>query len=40
MATNSITEKLTEILNTPTIVDLIEAENGEMKKQYIYFFVV
>ena len=29
MATNSITE----IFNTPTIVDLIEAENGEMKKQ-------
>ena len=29
MATNSITE----ILNSPTIVDLIEAENGEMKIQ-------
>ena len=29
MATNSSTE----ILNSPTIVDLIEAENGEMKKQ-------
>ena len=31
MATNSITE----ILNSPTFVDLIEAENGEMKRQIL-----